>query len=130
MAWPRTRAELLRDLGFGGDWVLLTTERARAQMPGRARWTRAAADLDVAAGPVPEAAAALLDEVGGRDVVAFGGGRVVDAAKAVTAVGGGRVAAIPTTLAGSTFTPFHRMPAGHRATARPRARRWPCATRS
>ena len=70
------------------------------------------ADLDVAAGPVPEAAAALLDEVGGRDVVAFGGGRVVDAAKAVTAVGGGRVAAIPTTLAGSTFTPFHRMPDG------------------
>ena len=105
-------AELLRDFGFGGDWVLLTTERARAQIPPGSL-DAAVADLDVAAGPVPEAAAALLDQVGGRDVVAFGGGRVVDTAKAVTAVGGGRVAAIPTTLAGSTFTPFHRMPAGH-----------------
>ncbi len=99
-------AELLRGSGFDGDWVLLTTERARAQIPAGSL-DGAVADLDVAAGPVPEAAAALLDEVGGRDVVAFGGGRVVDAAKAVTAVGGGRVAAIPTTLAGSTL---HALP--------------------
>ena len=103
---------LLADEGFERDWVLLTTERAHDQMPvglGEA----AAAELHVAAGAVPDAAAALVEDVGARDMVAFGGGRVVDAAKAVAAVGGGRVAAIPTTLAGSTFTQFHRMPAGH-----------------
>jgi maleylacetate reductase len=45
-------------------------------------------------------------------VVAFGGGRVVDVAKAVAGADGLRCAAIPTTLAGSPMTPFHRMPAG------------------
>jgi alcohol dehydrogenase class IV len=105
-------AELLRDHGFGGEWVLLTTERATAQMPDGVL-DGAAGTLHVAAGPVPEAAAALMDDVAGRDVVAFGGGRVVDVAKAIAAAGGGKAAAIPTTLAGSTFTPFHRMPAGY-----------------
>lgn len=104
--------ELLRRFGFGGEWVLLTTERARSQLPaGLAE--RAAEQLDVAPGPVPDAAAALMEPVAGRDVVAFGGGRVVDTGKAVVAAGGGQVAAVPTTLAGSTFTPFHRMPAGY-----------------
>jgi alcohol dehydrogenase class IV len=37
---------------------------------------------------------------------------VIDAAKAIAGVDGLRCAAIPTTLAGSSFTPFHRMPAG------------------
>ncbi|MEJ7714964.1 MAG: iron-containing alcohol dehydrogenase [Thermoleophilaceae bacterium] len=48
----------------------------------------------------------------GRPVVALGGGRVVDAGKAIAAADGLRTASIPTTLAGSPFTPFHRMPAG------------------
>ncbi len=104
--------ELLSDHGFAGEWVLLTTERARRQMP--AGLADAATDeLDVASGRVADVTAALIDPVAGRDVVAFGGGRVVDAAKAVVAAGGGRAAAVPTTLAGSTFTPFHRMPAGY-----------------
>jgi alcohol dehydrogenase class IV len=45
-------------------------------------------------------------------VVALGGGRVVDAAKAVAAVEGAECAAIPTTLSGAEMTPFHRLPAG------------------
>ena len=36
----------------------------------------------------------------------------MDTAKAVSAVHGTETAAIPTTLAGSTFTPFHRLPEG------------------
>jgi len=48
-------------------------------------------------------------------VVALGGGRVVDVAKAVTAVHGTETAAIPTTLAGSTFTAIHRLPEGVQA---------------
>jgi maleylacetate reductase len=103
-------AGLVEDAGFA-DWVLLTTERARPDVPDDL--LAAAADaFYVPGGPVPDAAAAVRDEVRGRPVVAFGGGRVVDAAKAVGAADGSRVAAVPTTLAGSTFTPFHRMPAG------------------
>lgn len=103
--------ELLDGASFAG-FVLLTTERTRPQLPPGI--VDAAAEVHhVAQGPVPEASAALVEPVGARDMVAIGGGRVVDAAKAVAAVGGGRVAAVPTTLAGSTFTPFHRMPAGH-----------------
>ena len=43
--------------------------------------------------------------------MSLGGGRVVDAAKAIAAADELRCAAIPTTLAGSSFTPFHRLPA-------------------
>jgi alcohol dehydrogenase class IV len=45
-------------------------------------------------------------------LVALGGGRVIDTAKAIAGVTGGAVAAIPTTLAGAELTPFHRTPAG------------------
>ena len=80
------------------------------------------------AGPVPDAAAARAGRRGGARVVALGGGRVVDAAKAIAAADGRRCGAIPTTLAGSSFTPFHRMPAGLEGYGWS-ARRWPCATR-
>jgi maleylacetate reductase len=68
--------------------------------------------LDVPGGGVPEAAAAVRDGVAGRPVVAFGGGRVVDSAKALGGADGIPVAAVPTTLSGAELTPFHRMPAG------------------
>jgi alcohol dehydrogenase class IV len=68
--------------------------------------------LDVPPGGVPEAAAAVRDGVGGRPVVALGGGRVVDSAKAIGGADGLSVAAVPTTLSGAEMTPFHRMPAG------------------
>jgi maleylacetate reductase len=72
----------------------------------------AATVLYVPAGPVPEAAAAARSGVEGRAVVALGGGRVIDSAKAIGGADGLAVAAIPTTLSGAEMTPFHRMPAG------------------
>ena len=68
--------------------------------------------LHVPPGGVPEAAAAVRGEVGGRPIVALGGGRVIDAAKAIGGADGLGVAAVPTTLSGAPITRVHRMPAG------------------
>ncbi len=97
-----------RDLG---GHALLTTERALGSVPPSLEQC-AEVVLHVSHGPVPEAAAAVREAVAGRAIVALGGGRVVDAAKAIAGADGLRCAAVPTTLAGSPFTPFHRMPAG------------------
>ena len=102
--------ELVETQDLGG-YALLTTERALGSAPPGLK-EGAEVVLRVPGGPVPEAAAAVRDDVGGRPMVALGGGRVVDAAKAIAGADGLRCAAIPTTLAGSSFTPFHRMPAG------------------
>jgi alcohol dehydrogenase class IV len=106
----REASELIEAKGLGG-YVLLTTERALGSAPAPLQ-RGAEVVLNVPHGPVPQAAAAVRDAVSGRPVVALGGGRVIDAAKAVAGADGLRCAAIPTTLAGSSFTPFHRMPAG------------------
>jgi len=53
-----------------------------------------------------------------RPLVAFGGGRVVDVAKALAAVSGAEVAAIPTTLSGAEMTGIHRLPEGAEERAR------------
>lgn len=102
--------ELIEAHGLGG-YALLTTERALGSAPPGLE-EGAGVVLHVPAGPVPEAAATVREAVAGRPMVALGGGRVVDAAKAIAGADGLRCAAIPTTLAGSSFTPFHRMPAG------------------
>ena len=60
-------------------------------------------------GQVPDTAAALFDQAGAERLVAFGGGRVIDTAKAVAAVTGAEVAAIPTTLSGAEMTGIHRL---------------------
>ncbi len=57
-------------------------------------------------------AATLLPSVGGPRLVALGGGRTIDTAKAIASVSGARVAAIPTTLSGAEMTGIHRLPAG------------------
>jgi len=101
--------ELLRGAGFG-EYALFTTSRAQELSP--ALVDRAARVAHVPAGPVPEAAAAVRGQAGGLPIVSLGGGRVVDAAKAVAGADGLRTAAVPTTLAGSPFTGIHRMPAG------------------
>jgi len=88
----------------------MTTERAAASAPKLV--DAAAVVLHVPAGPVPEAAASVRGGVNGRPLVAFGGGRVIDSAKAVAGADRLAVAAIPTTLSGAEMTPFHRMPAG------------------
>jgi alcohol dehydrogenase class IV len=73
---------------------------------------KAADSFRVPHGPVPEAAAAVRGQVNGRAMVAVGGGRVIDSAKAIAGADGLRCAAIPTTLSGAEMTPFLRMPAG------------------
>jgi alcohol dehydrogenase class IV len=100
---------LLAERGFE-EYVLLTTERAAAQVPALA--SGAAVVRHVPHGGVPEAAAAVRDDIGGRPIVALGGGRVVDASKAIGGADGLPVAAVPTTLSGAPITRIHRMPAG------------------
>lgn len=61
---------------------------------------------------VPESAATLLDSVEASNLVALGGGRTIDTAKAIAAVTGATVTAIPTTMSGAEMTGIHRLPAG------------------
>jgi alcohol dehydrogenase class IV len=108
---PGTLAEapgLLAGGGFGRH-TLLTTERALSAAPGLADGAHSV--LYVPHEPVPDAAAALRDQVDGHPLVALGGGRVIDSAKAIAGADGLVCAAVPTTLSGAPFTPFHRMPA-------------------
>jgi maleylacetate reductase len=103
---------LLSEDGFD-RYVLLSTQRALDAAAGaRALAEAAVAVLEVPAGGVPDAAASVRAEVGGRPVVGLGGGRVVDSAKAIAAVDGLRCAALPTTLSGADITAIHRLPAG------------------
>jgi alcohol dehydrogenase class IV len=98
--------DLLRQAGFE-PYTLLTTERAAGSAP-----LKPAARVDVPPGLVDEISASLIPEAGERPLVALGGGRVIDTAKAIGGVTGAPVAAIPTTLSGAELTPFHRLPAG------------------
>ncbi len=100
---------LLHENGFA-EFELLTTPRA---LPGAPELEAAARAVHaVPAGQVPEAAAELLDRAAAPQLVALGGGRVIDTAKAVAAVSGARLAAIPTTLSGAEMTGIHRLPTG------------------
>ncbi|MEX2107696.1 MAG: iron-containing alcohol dehydrogenase [Solirubrobacterales bacterium] len=101
--------QLLNEHGFE-SFELLSTERALAGAPAMADGAEAV--HEVAPGGVPESAAALLGSVRAESLVAFGGGRVIDTAKAVASVSGARVAAIPTTMSGAEMTGIHRLPAG------------------
>jgi alcohol dehydrogenase class IV len=95
-------------------YELLTTQRALnaapLQLPGHA-----AAVHEVPRGAVNELSATLLNEVDSPALVALGGGRVIDTAKAIAAVRGGRVTALPTTLSGAEMTAIHKLPDGHSA---------------
>ena len=96
------------DLLGGPGYTLLTTDRAIEMAPHVAM---AAAQVHtVGRGLVEDAAGALLDAVSGDRMVALGGGRVVDVAKALAAAGGGgrQAMAIPTTLSGAEMTRGHR----------------------
>jgi maleylacetate reductase len=102
-------ARLLGERGFD-DFALLTTGRAANAAPELAEGASVVAQ--VPSGPVPEAAAAVREQVRGRPLVALGGGRVIDSAKAIAGADGVEVAALPTTLSGAELTGFHRLPAG------------------
>ncbi|MEA2304172.1 MAG: maleylacetate reductase [Solirubrobacteraceae bacterium] len=96
-----------------GPYVLLTTPRAEAMAPDVV--AGALAVHHVAPGRVDELAAGLLEPLGDHDglVVALGGGRVIDTAKAVAAARPGRTsAAIPTTLSAAEMTRGHRHATG------------------
>ena len=105
--------EILASHGLN-EYELLTTERAMGAAP-----IELAEDADcfhhVPPGPVNEVAARLIEDVGPGDLVALGGGRVIDVAKAIAAVREVRVAALPTTLSGAEMTRIHRLPEGYDA---------------
>jgi alcohol dehydrogenase class IV len=92
----------LAEMGWD-EFDLLTTARAD---PGIAPATI------VAAGGVPDLAAALLPQLVHPRLVAWGGGRVIDTAKAIASARGGEVCAVPTTLSGAEMTSLHRKIAG------------------
>jgi alcohol dehydrogenase class IV len=89
---------------------LLSTSRHLGDAEGLV--SEAVAVHEVPSGGVPEAAAELLDAASAGNLVALGGGRVIDTAKAIAAITGARVAAIPTTMSGAEMTGIHRLPAG------------------
>lgn len=92
-------------------YVLLTTPRAAA---GALQLVEQAGSVHhVEPGRVDELAAGLRPVVGGELLVALGGGRVIDTAKALAAADPPRrVAAIPTTLSGAEMTAIHRHATG------------------
>lgn len=100
---------LLREHGFA-PFELLSTPRALAGAAGLV--AAASAVHEVPPGQVPELAGALLGSATSEYLVALGGGRVIDTAKAIAAVSGARVAAIPTTMSGAEMTAIHRLPEG------------------
>jgi alcohol dehydrogenase class IV len=104
----------LADEGWD-DFELISTPRALSAAGGLGE--AAARTHLVPAGGVPEASAAIVDEVRSDRLVALGGGRVIDSAKAIAAVRGGEVAAVPTTLSGAPLTAIHRLPEGRDAAA-------------
>ncbi|HEX5609165.1 MAG TPA: iron-containing alcohol dehydrogenase [Solirubrobacterales bacterium] len=113
---------LIKEHGFG-PFHLFSTPRALASAPELA----AAADSvhEIPPGQIPDLAADLLSSNAvvpgmrgelrsepGPALVALGGGRVVDVAKALASVVGAKVAALPTTMSGAEMTAIHRLPAG------------------
>jgi alcohol dehydrogenase class IV len=111
-----TASELLAE-GIWERFELVTTPRALGAAPLELA-ERASAAHEVPRGAVPEAAATIIDAVRNPTLVALGGGRVIDTAKAIAAVRGGRVCALPTTLSGAEMTTIHRLPTGHQHEAR------------
>ena len=101
-------ADAVETLG-GPGYTLLTTTRAQEAAPD----VVAGADAVhiVAPGHVDQLAADRLS-LSGERMVALGGGRVVDVAKALVAANGGRAMAVPTTLSGAELTRIHRHAAG------------------
>ena len=100
---------------LGEGYTLLSTERALAMAPQIGE--RAGDAFEIPPGRVDELAAELVGHVGATTrIVALGGGRVVDTAKALAAARAPgrrpRVAAVPTTLSAAEMTAVHRRAQG------------------
>lgn len=92
---------------IGERFTLLSTARAMDDAPLLA--ARAASVVEVPNGLVEDVAAELRERVRGGRLVALGGGRVIDVAKALAAADPPRtVVAIPTTLSAAEMTGSHR----------------------
>jgi maleylacetate reductase len=92
---------------IGEHYTLLSTPRAAGIAPAVVE--RADTMVEVPAGQVDAVAAELRADVVGTRLVALGGGRVIDVAKALAAADPPReVVAIPTTLSGAEMTRVHR----------------------
>jgi alcohol dehydrogenase class IV len=103
IAYGDDAAGMLARFGWDEGVQLLTTERADpGVMPA----------IHVGDGQVPDLAAGLLDRIAADRLVAWGGGRVIDVAKALASARGGEVCAVPTTLSGAEMTLLHRKIAG------------------
>jgi alcohol dehydrogenase class IV len=99
----------------GPGYTLLSTERCQDRVAGLAQ--QADSVHLVPLGRVDELAGDLRPRITGERLIALGGGRVIDVAKALAAAAraDGRkatVAAIPTTLSGAEMTSVHRHAAG------------------
>ncbi len=135
MVWEATRGFSWRDgerlvrYGLGTRHEVVTLLTALRLTPfvllTTPRWEGVLAPLEEAAtgtvlvpgDQVPVAASAVRDELvragtTGLALVALGGGRVIDVAKALAAAAGVSCAAVPTTLSGAEMTSFHRPLAG------------------
>jgi alcohol dehydrogenase class IV len=100
---------------------LLSTARHLGSAPELVAAAAAVHEIPPAADPataVTRSAAELLDKASAQNLVAMGGGRIVDVAKAIASVTGARVAALPTTMSGAEMTGIHRLPAGAEDRAR------------
>ncbi len=92
---------------IGAGYTLLSTARAIATAPAIAE--RAAVVIDVPSGLVEDAAARVRGQLGAGRLVALGGGRVIDTAKAIAAAERRRgPVAIPTSLSAAEMTGGHR----------------------
>jgi len=98
---------------LGSGYVLLTTKRGAQAAP---QLVDAADERhDIGDGFVDELAGDLLETIGVTDselIVALGGGRIIDTAKAVAAELRRPVAAVPTTLSAAEMTWVHRRARG------------------
>ena len=97
---------------LGEGYAVLTPPRAERSAPDVVAAARAV--HHVPGGRVDELAAQLRATVSGELLVALGGGRVIDVAKALAAAAGPpvRAAAIPTTLSAAEMSRIHRHAAG------------------
>jgi alcohol dehydrogenase class IV len=99
------------DVEIGSGFTLLSTERVVGLLPALSE--RAGKVVLVPSGYVEELAAELRPAVSGRHLIAFGGGRVMDVGKALTAADQPRtLLAIPTTVSAAEMTGRHRHATG------------------